>query len=599
LSEGTNFLPQFFRSTSDMSLLEAGYIFQARRYRHQAPATHSEDYVPINYWLGGYEMPAVIFGHLEAYWGAEKFDPIMRDFYAAWKFKHPQPTDVQQFLERASGENLGWLFDDFIRSNKVLDYKMSNVVVRDGTYRVTVDNVGDIAAPFPISGIKNGSVVRTQWYKGTNARQVVDFPKGEYDELVIDADRVMLSVDWRNNGYLLKADKKKASPLKLRLLSRLENRKERHLYYAPAIAWNNYDKTLLGVSLHNLSLTSKRFEFLLTPMYSIASGGFSGLGGLRYNHFFRTGALESLRLSIGGRTFNYSYDFDYKDYDRYYKLAPKIELQFRNNKNKNGWSNRLSYRFVQIWQDYVRGIDFAAREFTREQQDYAISEFRHILKKSNGLRSVELNTAVHLGKSFSNIFTNYDQRFTYDERGNSLRLHGFAGWFPTRDTPVANARFLISGITGTGIFQRDYMFDELLLGRNDNRGIWSNQIFDRDANLKTISNIGSSTDWMLGLGASIDIPIGIPLYLYGDLAVYPDLFDDGLNSTYSLGVAIPIVRNIFEIYLPLYNSRDIREGVKFVERASDNPLATYFRRIAFKLDLRKVNPVQFRDDLSL
>ncbi|MFK7932169.1 MAG: M1 family metallopeptidase [Saprospiraceae bacterium] len=598
-SESLDVVPNIFKGSSEMTTLEAGYIFQARRYQHQAPATHSNEFEYINYWLGGYEMPAVIFGHLEAYWGAEKFDPIMQGFYKEWEFKHPQPADLRQFLEEKSGENLGWLFDDFIESNKVLDYKISDVKNVNNQYEITIENVGDIPAPFPVSGLKGGQIVNTQWFSGSMERQAINFPQGDYDELMIDAQHVMLSVDWRNNRYSLRSVFKKTEPLATRFATSIENDKRSSLYYYPALAWNNYDKTLLGATVHNLSITPKRFEFSLTPLYGTVSKELRGIGGMRYNHFFRTGLFESISLSVGGRAFSYNYDFDYKDHDKYYKLAPQLSFQFRKRTPIAAWSHKLDYRFVQIWQDYVRGIDFAEREFVREQRDYFVNELKYVAERENALSPLNIETVFHQGEGFTKLFSNYNQRFIYNRNKKAIYLHGFAGAFFDYTEPTASSRFLISGITGSNIFQRDYLFEELLLGRNDGRGIWSNQIFDRDANLRTISNIGSSADWMIGIGLAADLPIGIPLRPYIDAAIYPDAFVDEVNFTYSGGFAIPIVNDIFEIYLPFINSKDIKNGVKWQEREDENNFVSFFRRVTFKLDFTKLNPVKVRDGFEL
>lgn len=32
----------------------------------------------------------------------------MAQYYKDWKFKHPYPEDMQEVLERESGENLNW-----------------------------------------------------------------------------------------------------------------------------------------------------------------------------------------------------------------------------------------------------------------------------------------------------------------------------------------------------------------------------------------------------------------------------------------------------------------------------------------------------------
>lgn len=594
-------LPNFIMGETEMSAKEAVYLLQARRKRNQAPATPSDDYVPLNYFLGGYEIPARLFKHLEKYLGTANFDAIMQSFYQNWEFKHPQPQDLRSHFEKESGKDLSWLFDGFINSNKRVDYALKSLNTGEN-FEIKVENRGEASSPFPLSGVKEGKVLSTQWYEGFEGSTTVAFPKGDYDQIVLDANRDTWENRRQDNRLEVASGSPKA-PFQIKMLTKLEDDKKKSLYWLPILGWNNYNKTMLGLAIHNLSVPVRDFEFTLAPMYSFVTKDITGLAEFNYNIYPKSGPFQKVGLSLGGRTFSYLYDWDYKTYDKYYKLAPKISLEFRKKDLTHPLTHTLDYRMVNIWQEYTVGVDFENRIFRRENSSYYVNELQYQMKRSHAVAPMKFSLTAHQGKGFTKVFAHLNQKSIYNKKKKAVYLHAFAGTFlnyNTSDTTIVTSpAFLISGITGSFRFQRDYMFDEILLGRTDDRGVFSNQIYNRDADLKTFSNIGSSTEWMLGFGVSADLPIPLPITPYADFALYPNVFGEGTQFTYSGGLSIKIFQDVAVIYLPLVFSKNITEGYVYQIRETDNPLQNLLNRITFRLDLKTLNPHKLLDKIEL
>ncbi|MEN0050995.1 MAG: M1 family metallopeptidase, partial [Bacteroidota bacterium] len=255
----TEDIPKFLLGKSEMGIMEAGYLFNARRELDQASDTPSEELTPINYGVGAYAKPAMILEHLEAYLGTEKMDEAMQNYYQQWKFKHPYPEDFRASLESSTGKDLSWVFDDLFFSNKKLDYALTNVKKADNELQLTIKNKGEIVAPFPVSAVKDGEVVATQWYEGFEGEQTINFTAVDYDDLVIDVERTTLDVDRTDN-------RKRANSLNANFLAQLENDKKRSFSIFPALSWNAYDQFMLGLGVHNKSIPFRNLEFAATPM---------------------------------------------------------------------------------------------------------------------------------------------------------------------------------------------------------------------------------------------------------------------------------------------------------------------------------------------
>jgi hypothetical protein len=135
-----------------------------------------------------------------------------------------------------------------------------------------------------------------------------------------------------------------------------------------------------------------------------------------------------------------------------------------------------------------------------------------------------------------------------------------------------------------------------MLGRNDRTGIFSKQIFDRDANLKTLSNIASTTRWMVGGGLKFAVPGKIPIKPYFDVTIWSKESFDQISTevAYSGGLALIVFPDLFEIYFPVpfLESNNIKEGSVYQN------LPGFFQRMTFSLKLQKIDPFKYLDRLK-
>lgn len=592
-------LPKFLTNGEPLDVQHLLYLFQARRGQDQAPETHSADFSSINYGLGAYFKPALIFRQLENYLGTAVYDAIMRSFYEKWKFRHPYPEDLRQHLEQESGKDLSWVFDGFLYSTHTMDYAITGVRQDGRNLIVSVKNKGEVAAPFPISAIQNDTViVETQWYEGFRGTQELTFPSGSYDRLVLDAQRITLDIDSENNSARTTGIFKTLHTPSLKFGASLNSLDKPTLYFLPALGWNDYDKMMLGLAFYNRTAFSKPLEFALVPMYSFRSGDLVGIGSIKYNFFPHSSLFQRITLEVGGRTFNYGFDNHYKYFNKFYKLAPKIEVEFANTATSS-LTHTLSYRYVNIWQEYGVGVNRDSLFFRTEKNNYQVHEVQYVLEKESALTPMNLSFTAHQGKGFTKLFAHLQQDFSYAQPRKKLELHAFAGVFANFDAKEVEAGLVslqLSGITGPSITQRDYLFDEVLLARSvstSSSNFFARQIYYRDANLKTLSNVGASTDWMLGLGLRTTIPGPLPVRPYVDAAIAPGAFyEDDISFIYSAGVALPIVPDVLEIYFPILESDTITEGSVYQIRES------FWDRISFRINFTKLNPFNLINNLS-
>ncbi|MEM9884859.1 MAG: M1 family metallopeptidase [Bacteroidota bacterium] len=580
-------IPKFFLGSSEMDVSELAYLVQARRNLDQAPNNTSNDFTSINYGISAYLKPALAMEHLANYLGLEAFDDAMRSYYKQWKFKHPYPADFRTILEASTGKDLSWFFDGYLYSNQKVDYALTEVRKAGDQLQVSIKNKAEIAAPFPIAAIKDGEVIASKWYEGIEKNGTVNFPAMDYDDLVLDVERVTLDVDRTDN-------RKKAITPKINLLVQIEDDQKRSISLFPALSWNQYDQFMLGIGVHNKSIPFRNFEFIATPMYGFSSQRLTGVGSLRYNIYPANDAIERISLQLNGRTFSYSYNetFDFHNY--FTKFAPQIEVKLGKKTPTSAWQQGISYRYINIERDFGR-VHIDTDAITRNQQSYAVNELNYRLEKEDALSPILLSATLEQAASFTKIFGTYTQRFPYQEREKSMRVRLFGGYFFDFDGIAAaeagvRPSFLLTGNT-TSTFQQDYLHDQVLFARSATEGLLRHQIFSKDAGFKTLTSVGASNNWMLSAGLRSTLPGALPVDVFGDVAYAAPESGSG-DFYYSAGFVLPVVKNIFEIYVPVLESSAINDN------HNANGREGLLERITFRLDLLKLNPFDLIDNFS-
>ncbi len=623
----TDFLPPFLMKTTDYSLLELAYLYQARRNLDQAPATSSDDFSRINYFLGAYEKPAVVIKYLEKYLGTERFDRIMRGFYKEWKFKHPGPQDFQTHLVRESGESLDWFFEGFLYSNDKLDYQLAGI--REGEdaagepgLRVKVRNRGDIAAPFSLSGMRDTQLIHTQWYSGTEKVTEVDFPGGDYDRLVIDAERITPDLYRKNNVRRTSGLFPGAPPLKFKFPLGIEHSTQSTVFVTPLLTWNNYDKTLAGLAFYNSPLPAKRFEYTIAPFYGFASGDLTGLLNLQYHAYVNNKWLRRATVELNAKRFNYTYNWPDEYYLTYNKVVPTLRLDLASKPN-GSFYHYLQYRAIILNEDRPQ---FSTDSLTRgdylgnENLASLIHEVTYWGGNRRAINPWSYRVALEqqsyddffgTEQSYLKLSAEWKGAYTY-KRGRSVNVRLFAGGFlnNTRENAGnfytnASNRSTRGSLALTYQGYNDDKYDDFFLGRNENRGIWSQQVAIRDGGMKnafgsSFTNVGLSNSFIFAVNLDADLPerlpLGLPLKPYLDLGYFSNATPLGEDATFddqflwSFGVMLSWFDGRLAVYFPLANSENIRE----VYRQRGN----YFTRITYTLNLRDTNPFELVNNIS-
>jgi hypothetical protein len=74
----------------------------------------------------------------------------LKRYYEACRFKHPEPVDVQRVMEKQSGLQLDWYFDQWINTTRRTDYALTGVLQQHDSTFITLANKGLMLMPVDV-----------------------------------------------------------------------------------------------------------------------------------------------------------------------------------------------------------------------------------------------------------------------------------------------------------------------------------------------------------------------------------------------------------------------------------------------------------------
>lgn len=594
------------------------YNFCERQHIDQSDDLPSAEYTEINYGAIVYMKSAVIFNYLRAYLGDTLYDKCFQTYFDRWHWHHPMPEDIKAVFEEVSHKDLGWVFNDLILTTKQLDYKICNFLRVNseikapgiiaqaattdsslvGQYGITVKNCGDINGPFAISGMKNGSVVKTQWYEGFSGKQTMMFPAGDYDAFKIDAGEALPEANRKNNTMKTSGLLKKAEPFKLQIAGSLNDPNRTQLFWMPVMGYNRYDKFMLGAAVYNHVLPGKHFEWTAMPMFSFGDKSLVGHADAFFNIWPSIGA-QQIRIGANANRYHF-YTVQPADFtlpgetpDRrlgFTKIAPEITIDFDKPRARSPISQSVRFRAVWLKTDYIANdLDYTTGQLSWHigTQENTFYEVKYSFDNNRPLHpfdfSVLLQGTDNMIKTqvTGNFHINYNAKKRID-------IRVFGGYF-IDNLNAGPYRFRMSGWGPLGLGNHDYLFDYDYFGRSENGGnLASQQMVIEDGGFKIYSPVGQSDKWLGAVNLVIPSPsknkILGRIKLYADAGMYGTTGLDGSEFVFDAGLQFTLLRNgICDVYFPLVHSQNIKDYY------SANGLK-YGDMIRFTFNLKPVNP---------
>ena len=205
-----------------------GYMRLAKSDNAEPLTTHA-DFYKLNavYGNNAYSKGAVLVQQLGYIIGDDYLMEGMKRYYYEWRYKHPTPQDFKRVMEKVSGIELDWYFEQFVGTINTIDYGIKDVADIDGKTSIVLERIGDVPMPMDVVvTFKDGS---KKWYnipmrimRGSKGKDMygieridkkswpwvypeykflLDVPMNQVVEIEIDPSTRLADVDRENNVY--------------------------------------------------------------------------------------------------------------------------------------------------------------------------------------------------------------------------------------------------------------------------------------------------------------------------------------------------------------------------------------------------------------
>ncbi len=577
------FLPSIFSANGSMS--DQDMLMHAVRFEHrlQPPAAPPEKQASEQYLFSAYVLPPQGLEMMQSMEGPDKMKEMFRTYFRDHQFTHVAPADMQSSFEASCDCDLNWFFKEWIHRAHEVDYRISRF--DENEKEITLVNKGEAKVPLKLNTYKQGKPLLEHWINGFAGEKTIHLDD-RADEVRLYEGMMGFNQKWSSNI------KPQNIWPRWTLLPRKESYTRPTIAVTPVFGVNLADGFMPGVAFTSGLFPQQHFKFLLAPMFGLGSNQWRGHATFRYIGDMPAGKFDKYLLSLGLDDFGYNIDTHYLFRDHYFKWSPTAAVRFApdaDHLHRTAW---IKYRYVHIDQYYGRGVDYDSYVYDDEHRSYGIQELLFQVRTNDVLRPYEAMANVQAGKGFVRLNVQYKQHFAGRTASRGVWVHGYAGWLPVYNNPDASAGFTLNGTASHGYFSRDYMFDEWLGGRNAVDGLFAHQIFQKDADLKTLSTIGNGDEWMLGGGVSAALPFRF-IHAYMDAALFPSSVTEKVTGSYSGGVALVLWKDVFEVYVPILESKDIRESLTYTVQD------IWYKRISFRANVKLVNPLNIEDRVQL
>ncbi len=539
-----------------------GYKNMARLFLDQPLSAPQDELVKFNKNIANAYKSGVGFKYLEDYLGDDNIvDQSIKNFYTQNLLKHTSSKEYQKNLTSLSPKDVTWFFEDFISSNKKIDFKIKSVKKEKDSIEVTIKNNGDNNMPISLYGLRKKDVVSKTWVLGVNGTKKVKIANENLNKLVLDYDQNIPEINRRNNYRNLKWIFNK--PIQFRILQDIEDPRYSQIFFIPEIEFNVYDGFTLASKFYNKSFIKKNIEYSISPAYGFKSNKLLGSAAIFHRKQLSEHGLYQIRYGVNGSMFSYAPDLLFK------RFSSSLSFYFRPKDLRSNEKKRLLLRNINVFRDKDKENPVTTPDYNVFNARYSYSDF-------NLISFLGYTIDYQLSKNFSKFSTtiNYRKLFLNNRQ---LNLRFFAGSFLFNDTSKDGDFFSFALDRPT-----DYLFDYSYLGRSEEKGLVSQQIILAEGGFKSKLKYPFANQWITTINANTNIWNWI--YAYGDVGFVKN---KGVSPkfVYDAGIRLSLVADYFELFLPVVSNKgweisqpNYEEQIRFIITLSPQTLIGLFTR---------------------
>ncbi|MDX1543022.1 MAG: metalloprotease [Christiangramia sp.] len=536
------------------------YMNMARLNLDQPLITSQDSLVKFNKNIANAYKAGVGLKYLEDFLGDQSVKESISEFYSTYKLKPVSEEDFTEILKKNANKDIQWFFDEYVGTNKKIDFKISEVEKTSDSLEVTIKNLRDNDMPVSLYGLKDGEVIYKTWVEKVRDTKRVVIPKEGIQRLALNYEQEIPEFNQRNNyeGVTKLLDK----PIQFRLLQDVEDPRYHQVFFMPEFEYNLYDGIAVGPKLYNKTILSKTFNFAISPKYGFNSKTFVGSASFYNTNQFENKKLYAISYGISGTRFSYGYNLFYE------KFTPYLVFGFRNSYLRSNERQRLLIRNVHVQRDQDPDVPLP-------QPDYNVFDVNYAYSNPNFLKHLTASIDYQLSDKFSKMSVTAEYRKLF-KNNRQINLRFFGGTFLYND--VRSNDYFSFALDRPS----DYLFDYKYYGRSEGSGLFSQQIIMAEGGFKSQLQPEFANQWLMSLNGSTNIWNWI--YAYGDIGIVKNRGVNG-KLLYDSGIRVSLVQDYFELFFPVYSNLgwelddpDYDQKIRFIVALDLNTLIRLFTR---------------------
>ncbi len=123
------------------------YGYLANSGKEEPLSTHADRYnTNMAYSIGSYYKGQIFLSQLGYIIGRENLDKTIKEYYAEFKFKHPNPNDIKRVAEKVSGIQLDWYLSEWTQTIHTIDYDVKDISGKE----ISLQRIGQIPMPIDL-----------------------------------------------------------------------------------------------------------------------------------------------------------------------------------------------------------------------------------------------------------------------------------------------------------------------------------------------------------------------------------------------------------------------------------------------------------------
>ncbi len=541
------------------------YMLTARKNLDQALRTPNDSLIKFNQKIANKYKAGMGLAYLADYIGKGKIDESIKIFYKHYSLNSVKVIDFESILKRTTDINIDWFFNDYLSTDRKIDFKIKKITKLEDSLRVTIKNKEGTNVPISLYGIKKDSIVSKHWFSNISTEKTFTIPRGEEDRLVLNYNHKIPEFNERDNWKSLKGFLSSNKKLQFRFFKDAENPYYNQVFYVPVLGFNIYDGWAPGMRIYNKTFLQKPFIYDFAPSYATRDKSFVGYGKLTYRKYLSKSGLYVANYALRGSTSHYQVK------SRYSTVTPSISFGWRPADLRSNKRDFASLRYVNVFRTIDPNI-----QRVETDPDYSVlnARFTHV---NNGIIDyLSWFADFQFSGDFSKLAFEMEYRKLF-ENNRQFNVRFFAGTFLSNkvDPGINFFDFALDR-------PNDYLFDYGYLGRSEETGIYSQQIIIAEGGFKSKLENPFSNNWMATTNASINIWRWIEFY--GDIG-FMKRKNEKERLVYDSGIRLNLVTDYFELYFPLYSNNgwevsqpNYEEKIRFIVTVSPKTLTGLFTR---------------------